>query len=786
MADLRIVDAPVLLQESITDDVKMPTGGLGNYAIRLGDLVWYVVAKENLASKSYVDTSSKGVQDKLDNHIANKTNPHQVTKEQVGLGNVDNTADVDKPVSNATKSAIATATTDMATKAYVNSRDGDLSTLKTADKTNLVKAINEVVSVKADKATTLAGYGISDAYTKSEIDTNYGGVKTLYNKNVEAGAGANGWTTDLVVENGLTQKQINEVQKLKNKQLVTPFDFGAIGDGVYHKLSEKYTTLADAQVKYPTAQSLDDSIDLCALEAFFDHCHDNLVNANITLNAYVNRPLYVGMIRKNHNFKTKVYSGDLSLTNTQTDVEIPFLMRINAVSTEWMGKLSFNGTSGTVKDRKQLGGLVIGDNGTDGSSGRVHISSVHCSNFKLFGLALSNDSIFPRIDNVYSGGIGSLGKSYVNDKNNHGATITSFTNVDGQNNQYSLVTVDSIPSEFKTDGTYAHAMVMFEGDPLPYRIQSVNPTTNEIKVYPRLNNNLTYGKLTYIYGCGMFWTGNNAGAGNFGHLQFILCGIGFWGRSLYGANINYLSTEVCGCGVTVSSQSDVVIGYNVNNAYFEGNVWDYIQQWSNTHSPLIDFGMTHGLSGNKIAELTSWRVGVWNEARSQDQFNASKITVGNRTYITDQNYSTSVDLSDPRDILPVVISSGELLLTYSSTYEKISNLLGKKNKILVITQNGGSGTPAPITIKVPTDWSLNGVLNGTVTTNPQKFATVLTVVKDADKSLRIFGESLYKTTGTTAERPSKAPTGFVYIDTTLNKPVYKTATSWVDATGTTV
>ena len=42
MADLRIVDAPVLLQESITDDVKMPTGGLGNYAIRVGDLVWYV------------------------------------------------------------------------------------------------------------------------------------------------------------------------------------------------------------------------------------------------------------------------------------------------------------------------------------------------------------------------------------------------------------------------------------------------------------------------------------------------------------------------------------------------------------------------------------------------------------------------------------------------------------------------------------------------------------------------------------------------------------------------
>lgn len=227
MADLRIVDAPVLLQESITDDVKMPTGGLGNFSIRLGDIVWYVVQKEQLANKNYVDLSSKGVKDSLDEHIADKNNPHQVTKGQVGLGNVDNTADIDKPVSDATKSAIITATTDMATKAYVNSKDGDLTTLTTTDKTNLVKAINEVVSVKAnkedvassinnlinnkaDKATTLEGYGITDAYTKSEIDADYSGVKTLYDKNVEAGAGENVWDANLVAYGETTQKQIND------------------------------------------------------------------------------------------------------------------------------------------------------------------------------------------------------------------------------------------------------------------------------------------------------------------------------------------------------------------------------------------------------------------------------------------------------------------------------------------------------------------------------------------------------------------------------------------------
>lgn len=42
----------------------------------------------------------------LDNHIASRQNPHNVTKAQVGLSNVDNTADADKPVSDATQDAI--------------------------------------------------------------------------------------------------------------------------------------------------------------------------------------------------------------------------------------------------------------------------------------------------------------------------------------------------------------------------------------------------------------------------------------------------------------------------------------------------------------------------------------------------------------------------------------------------------------------------------------------------------------------------------------------------------
>lgn len=42
----------------------------------------------------------------LTTHIANKNNPHEVTKAQVGLGNCDNTSDLDKPISTATQTAL--------------------------------------------------------------------------------------------------------------------------------------------------------------------------------------------------------------------------------------------------------------------------------------------------------------------------------------------------------------------------------------------------------------------------------------------------------------------------------------------------------------------------------------------------------------------------------------------------------------------------------------------------------------------------------------------------------
>lgn len=42
----------------------------------------------------------------LNNHVTDTDNPHGITKEQIGLDNVDNTSDLDKPISNAMQAAL--------------------------------------------------------------------------------------------------------------------------------------------------------------------------------------------------------------------------------------------------------------------------------------------------------------------------------------------------------------------------------------------------------------------------------------------------------------------------------------------------------------------------------------------------------------------------------------------------------------------------------------------------------------------------------------------------------
>lgn len=63
----------------------------------------------------------------LNNHIQDYQNPHKVTKDQVGLNNVDNTSDADKPVSDATQTELDKK----ANQTYVNQLQQTITNMQT-------------------------------------------------------------------------------------------------------------------------------------------------------------------------------------------------------------------------------------------------------------------------------------------------------------------------------------------------------------------------------------------------------------------------------------------------------------------------------------------------------------------------------------------------------------------------------------------------------------------------------------------------------------------------------
>lgn len=127
--------------------------------------------------KTYVDgliadngSDITALETKVNNHIANKSNPHGVTKSQVGLGNVNNTSDADKPVSTAQAAAIADAkAAGTAAQTSINSHAGRKDNPHTVTRAQLSLATTDQVVFA--KTTAPSGFfkESSDVRLKSNI-----------------------------------------------------------------------------------------------------------------------------------------------------------------------------------------------------------------------------------------------------------------------------------------------------------------------------------------------------------------------------------------------------------------------------------------------------------------------------------------------------------------------------------------------------------------------------------------------------------------------------------------
>lgn len=148
-----------------------------------------------LKDQAGITSDINAVQTNLETHINNKSNPHEVTKDQVGLGNVDNTSDANKPISNATQTALNgkfSATDGNALKQRVDNIpelvatditvDSDNDSVNISlDKTSIVDGTLSGTTININSATASKA-GILVPTDKSKIDkiiTNGNGTKYL-------------------------------------------------------------------------------------------------------------------------------------------------------------------------------------------------------------------------------------------------------------------------------------------------------------------------------------------------------------------------------------------------------------------------------------------------------------------------------------------------------------------------------------------------------------------------------------------------------------------------------
>ena len=138
----------------------------GELAINYEDGLLFFKNASNRISK----IASSGSFSQLQRHLADRENPHEVTKADVGLDKVDNSADLDKPISNATQTALNAKVNSTHLTANYYTKDG--TDTKIQDKFNLIVIRNENPS-STNPAGNLS-YSIANntfSYTQPTIPT---------------------------------------------------------------------------------------------------------------------------------------------------------------------------------------------------------------------------------------------------------------------------------------------------------------------------------------------------------------------------------------------------------------------------------------------------------------------------------------------------------------------------------------------------------------------------------------------------------------------------------------
>ena len=188
-----------------------------------------VEENEKVTAESLVDLNSKleDNETKIDTHISNKSNPHSVTKAQIGLGNVDNTSDANKPISNATKTELdkkiqtvsITGSGNAITNATISGTTLTLSKEATYNNYTLPKSTTTALGgIMIGYAENGKNYPIElDSSGKAFVNIPWTDTKTTYSVVTQSANGLMSSTDKKKLDGIETGAQVNKVNSVAGK-----------------------------------------------------------------------------------------------------------------------------------------------------------------------------------------------------------------------------------------------------------------------------------------------------------------------------------------------------------------------------------------------------------------------------------------------------------------------------------------------------------------------------------------------------------------------------------------
>lgn len=184
-----------------------------------------------LKDQAGITSDIDAVQTNLETHINNKSNPHEVTKDQVGLGNVDNTSDANKPISNATQTALNgkfSATDGNALKQRVDNIPELVATDITVD------SDNDSVNISLDKTSIVDGTLSGTTININSATASKAGILVPTDKSKIDKIITNGNGTKYLSDNG-TYKEVSGGSSSSDINIIELQDIRDIISIVYHE-----------------------------------------------------------------------------------------------------------------------------------------------------------------------------------------------------------------------------------------------------------------------------------------------------------------------------------------------------------------------------------------------------------------------------------------------------------------------------------------------------------------------------------------------------------------------